>query len=98
MSKKGKCTVTGCTYFFMGKMWIQTGRQDHTTGITPNRWIYKISKRFYFMKTTYVNAYDLSEENLCKYLCKAKKGKSPISRRIAASLNALAKVALANNI
>jgi len=97
MSKKENAQSQAALIFLWEKCGYKLGDKITQTGITPNRGFIKSVKDF-ILRTTYVNAYDLSEENLCKYLCKAKKENHQFLAGFAASLNALAKVALANNI
>jgi len=97
MSKKENAQSQAALIFLWEKSGYKLGDKILQTGITPNRGFIKSVKDF-ILRTTYVNAYDLSEENLCKYLYKAKKENHQFLAGFAASLNAFAKVALANNI
>lgn len=97
MSKKESSQSQAAMIFLWEFSGYKLGDKIIQTGITPNRGLIKSVKDTIF-RTTYVNAYDLSEEKLCYYLRKAKKEGHLFLTGFAASLNSFAKAAIANNI
>lgn len=97
MSKKESSQTQAAMIFLWEFSDYRLGNKLIQTGITPNRGFTKFIKDIIF-RTTYVNAYDLSEEKLCYYLRKAKRNGHLFIAGFAASLNLFAKAAIKNNI